>query len=174
MTEVTLSIGSNVQAQRHITAALDALDAHLGPLTLSRVFESEAVGFDGENFLNMVVKATTQQSLPALSLWLKALEDSHGRDRGQKRFSARTLDVDVLTWGDASGTVDGIRLPRPEITRNAFVLWPLAEVYGAACDPASGKTYDQLWQEYDRSRQRLWPVHFIWRDRVISSPDNQP
>jgi 2-amino-4-hydroxy-6-hydroxymethyldihydropteridine diphosphokinase len=170
MTAVTLSLGSNRQAEKHIAAALDALYDKMGDLTLSRVYESEAVGFDGDNFLNMVVRADTSLTLSELSAWLKALEDSYGRDRQQARFSSRTLDVDVLTFNGLHGTHEGIVLPRPEITRNAFVLWPLAEVYGDGRDPLSGKSYARLWQEYDRSNQRLWPVSFIWRGKHVSSP----
>lgn len=170
MITVTLSLGSNRQAEAHITAALDALDDRLTDLRLSRVFESEAVGFDGDNFLNMVVRADTSLTLADLSGWLKALEEQYGRDRQQARFSSRTLDVDVLTFDGLQGRHEGMVLPRPEITRNAFVLWPMAEVYGEGVDPDTGKSYARLWQEYDRSRQRLWPISFQWRGRTVSLP----
>lgn len=165
---VTLSIGSNVEPELHTRAALDALQERFGELTLSRVYESEAVGFDGRNFLNMAVALRTDMPLADLSRWLKNLEDEQGRRRGQARFSSRTLDVDILTYGDLHGEHEGMTLPRPEILKNAFVLWPLSEVMPDGVHPGEGRTYRQLWQDYDRSRQRLWPVNFEWRGRPIS------
>jgi len=164
---VTLSIGSNVDAALHTRAALDALQQRFGALCLSRVYESEAVGFDGSNFLNMVVALRTAMPLAELSSWLKRLEDEQGRSRGQARFSSRTLDVDILTYGDLHGEHEGITLPRPEVLKNAFVLWPLSEVMPEARHPGDGRSYRQLWRDYDRARQRLWPVDFEWRGRRL-------
>lgn len=164
---VTLGIGSNVDSARHTRAALDALRQRFGELTLSRVYESEAVGFDGSNFLNMAVALRTDLPLAQLSHWLKTLEDEHGRRRDKTRFSSRTLDVDILTYDDLHGEYEGMTLPRPEVLHNAFVLCPLSEVMPHGVHPGEGRTYRQLWQDYDRSRQRLWPVDFEWNGRSL-------
>lgn len=166
---LTLSLGSNRQADHHIRVALDALQARFGAMKTSSVFESEAVGFDGSNFLNMVVAVDTDSSLSAVSAYIKALEDEHGRTRGGARFSPRTLDIDILTYGDCVGDYDGILLPRPEITENAYVLWPMSQVCGEWSDPHSGKSYTTLWRQYDKCRQSLWPIDFDWQGRRISS-----
>ena len=79
---LTLSLGSNRQADHHIRTALDALQARFGAMTTSSVFESKAVGFDGSNFLNMVVAVDTESTLGEVSAYIKALEDEHGRARG--------------------------------------------------------------------------------------------
>lgn len=168
MTQLTLSLGSNQNADHHIRQALDGLQRLFGELILSSVFESEAVGFDGGNFLNMVVATDTDMSLSDISLAIKALEDANGRRRDVPRFSSRTLDIDILTYGDLLGEHCGMILPRPEITRNAFVLWPMAQICGDCLDPHSGKTYRALWQAYDKSRQRLWPIDFTWQGQQIS------
>lgn len=166
---LTLSLGSNQQAGHHIRVALDALQAQFGVMKLSSVFESKAVGFDGSNFLNMVVAVETTGSLSTVSTCIKALEDEHGRTRDGARFSPRTLDIDILTYGDCLGEYDGIVLPRPEITENAYVLWPMSQVCGDWRDPHSGQSYATLWRQYDRSRQSLWPIDFDWQGRRISS-----
>lgn len=171
MTEVNLSLGSNVDPRQHVAAALDALQSEFGALEISRIYESEAVGFDGDNFLNLVVRAQTDLSLQDLADWLKRLEQDNGRRRSQAGFSSRTLDIDVLTYDDYQGHHAGMLLPRPEITKNAFVLWPLSEVDGQRRDPHSGMTYAQLWQAYDRQRQKLWPIDFHWQGRRISHAD---
>lgn len=128
----------------------------------STTFESQAVGFDGDNFLNLVVLAETDAELEDVSVFLKALEDELGRDRQQARFSGRTMDIDILLFGNDSGAAAGIELPRPEITENAFVLQPLAELLPDEIHAATGKPYRELWQDYDKSKQRLWPVETDW------------
>ena len=166
---LTLSIGSNQDAPYHLRQALDGLQEAFGELRLSSIYESEAVGFSGGNFLNMVIAADTDWSLDAITEMIKQLEDANGRDRTQARFSSRTLDIDILTYGELQGELAGVRLPRAEITENAFVLWPLSELCADLRDPASGMTYAQLWASYDKDRQRLWPIDFEWQGRRISS-----
>lgn len=167
MSFITLSLGSNQQPRHHLTQALDALADHFGELILSPVYESEAVGFDGDNFLNMVVALHSDMPLWSIRDALKAIEDQNGRDRSQQRFSGRTLDIDILTCDEQQGEFDGIVLPRPEISENAFVLKPMADICPARIDPISGQSYAALWKAYDRP-QRLWPVDFRWRDQVLS------
>ncbi|MBL4582557.1 MAG: 2-amino-4-hydroxy-6-hydroxymethyldihydropteridine diphosphokinase, partial [Gammaproteobacteria bacterium] len=94
--------------------------------------------------------------------FLKRLEDRLRRDRLQARFSGRTMDIDILLYGSESGMVCGIELPRPEVTENAFVLQPLSELLPDAVHPATGMSYLQLWQDYDKSKQRLWAVEIDW------------
>jgi 2-amino-4-hydroxy-6-hydroxymethyldihydropteridine diphosphokinase len=168
METLTLSLGSNLDAGHHIDKALTALARRFGDLRLSSVYESKAVGFSGGNFLNMVVAVQTDAELAVISLFLKALENQHGRTSDQQRFSSRTLDIDILSYGSRVGRFDGMQLPRPEITENAYVLWPLAEVCGALVDPHSGQSYADLWQAYDKSRQDLWKIDFQWQGRCIS------
>lgn len=161
MTTVCLSLGSNIEPEKHIRAAVAALRCLLTDLELSSVYESEAVGFSGENFYNMVAKAEFSGDLATLIRQLKELEDSHGRDRQGPRFSARTLDIDIVLFGDWVGLHEGIELPRAELYKNAFVLKPLAELAPDGVDPKSGKTFAQLWQEL-RIEQKLWIVPFTF------------
>lgn len=162
MTIVALSFGSNTNPAQYLASALDALQEKFGALRISSVFESEAVGFSGDNFLNLVVLIDTTEKLEDLALFLKRLEDQHGRSRQGPRFSGRTLDIDILTYGDLHGMFAGITLPREEIVENAYVLWPMSQVLGEAVHAPTGKTYAQLWAEYDKDRQKLWPVPFAW------------
>ena len=162
MTTLALSIGSNIDAVSNIRAALTALSAKFENMRCSTTFESQAVGFDGDNFLNLVVLADTDAVLEEVSVFLKGLEDELGRDRKQARFSGRTMDIDILLFGSESGAGSGIELPRPEITENAFVLQPLAELLPDEVHAATGKPYRELWQDYDKSKQRLWPVETDW------------
>ena len=122
MSVVALSIGSNINAAENIRSALVELRREFGSVVCSTVFESEAVGFKGDNFLNLAVLIDTDKDLAALASFLKRLEDNLGRDRTLKKYSGRPIDVDILLYGDDTGHDCGIRLPRTEITQNAFVL----------------------------------------------------
>lgn len=166
---VSLSLGSNSNPVYVLTVALDALALHFGDLQISSVFESEPVGFTGPNFLNLVVAFDTALPLQALVTALRALEDAHGRTRTGPRFSGRTLDIDILTYGELQGVHDGIALPRAEILENAYVLWPLAQLLPEHRHPVNSQTYAQLWRDYDKGRQALWPVEFLWQGLRISN-----
>jgi len=170
MARVYISIGSNIERHKHVLSALDALHVWFGDLALSPVYESEAVGFVGKPFLNLVVGVDTTLSVRELSVRFKQLEADHGRRREVPKFSGRTLDLDILTYDDQVGQVDGVELPRGEILKNAFVLKPLADIVPEDRHPISGKTYSQLWQSYNRD-QKLWPIDFAWQGRAISRAD---
>jgi 2-amino-4-hydroxy-6-hydroxymethyldihydropteridine diphosphokinase len=163
MTILTLSLGSNTEAAHNIRKAVANLRQHFGELLCSSVYESEAVGFSGNNFINLVVILETGEELAEVILTLKHLEDSQGRVRTDPKFSGRTLDIDILTFGNEQGLVAGIELPRSEITKNAYVLCPLAEVAESNIDPASGETYGALWQAY-AADQKLWRIDFDWKE----------
>lgn len=174
MQSVALSLGSNINPYQHIGMALDALQERYGDLRTSSVFESEAVGFNGANFLNMVVLIETDESLAVLVKFLKHFEDENGRARNTPKFSGRTVDVDVLTYGKCCGDLQGVQLPRPEILENAYVLWPLSQVLDDDIHPSTALTYGELWNKYEKSRQKIWSIDFKWQGRVISRTGLKP
>ena len=167
MPQVYVSIGSNIEQEQHILACLDALQFHFGDLVLSSVYESEAVGFEGDNFYNLVAGFNTDLSVGELARLLRQIESDNGRRRDGPKFSARTLDIDILTYGEVCGEVDGIVLPRDEILENAFVLQPLAEIATCEVHPAQGETYGALWRAYGCDRQKLWAIPFHWRGNSL-------
>jgi len=162
VTTLALSIGSNIGAESNIRAALDALNLEFENIRFSTTFESLAVGFDGDNFLNLVILADTDKPLDDVAAILKRLEDQLGRDRAQARFSGRTMDIDILLYGNEYGMYCGIELPRPEVTENAYVLQPLSELLPDTVHPATGRSYLNLWQDYDKSKQQLWATEIDW------------
>jgi 2-amino-4-hydroxy-6-hydroxymethyldihydropteridine diphosphokinase len=162
MARIYISIGSNIEAEQHLRQAVAELQAHYGQLHLSSVYESESVGFDGDNFLNMVVGLDTDEDVHSVVQTLRQIEDRHGRVRTGPRFSARTLDLDLLLYSDLVLKENGLELPRGEITQNAFVLWPLAELAPELLHPVRQQTMASLWQGFNKDSQKLWPIPLEW------------
>ena len=169
MTWVTLGIGSNLNPQENLSSCLDMLLLHFRDMSISSIFESLAIGYEGNNYLNLVVGFETGLSVQDIIDIIKKIERKHGRDPAQPRLANTPLDIDLLTYGREKGIVCGVALPRGEITLNAFVLWPLSQVAPSHVHPLENKTYKQLWQEYDKDSQQLWPVNFDWHGRRIST-----
>ena len=162
MSRAYIGMGSNIDRERNVNASLAALSAAYGDLLLSSVFESEPVGFEGDPFYNLAVGLETAQTVGALAEVLRKIEDDCGRRRDAPRFSSRTLDLDLLTYDDLVGVIDGVSLPREEIAENAFVLCPLAEIAGAEIHPVLRKSYAELWRHFDEGTQELRRVDFTW------------
>jgi 2-amino-4-hydroxy-6-hydroxymethyldihydropteridine diphosphokinase len=160
MARIYISLGSNIDRDRNTRAGVRALRQRFGELELSSVYESEAVGFDGDAFYNMVIACEVDEDVHSVNRALAEIEDAHGRDRSGPRFSSRTLDLDLLLYDDLVLDENGLRLPREEILKNAFVLWPLAEIAPQLVHPVSGRTYAELWQNFDKSRETLAPIDY--------------
>ena len=167
MTEVFLGVGSNIDRESNLIAGLDALSALFGDLRTSAVDESEAIGFSGDPFLNMVVRAQSELAVGALQRALRDIEYAHGRPKNAKRFSSRRLDIDILLVGTLAGDIDGVALPRGEVLENAFVLRPLAELAPRHVHPTMNQTFSSLWASYDQPSQPLTRLALAWRGRTL-------
>lgn len=142
MPRVYVSLGSNIEPEIHLCQALAALNTNFANLLCSTIYQSAAVGFAGNPFLNAVVAFETDYSSLALKTWLKALEEQKGRERGAQKFSARTLDLDLLLYDDWIQAEQ--KLPHPDILNYQFVLQPLAELAPELKHPILGISYSAL------------------------------
>lgn len=158
MVRVFLGLGSNIEPALHLPLGLQALRDLLGSVEQSATYEGEAIGFSGAPFWNLVVRAETGLGVGALQRKLRAIEYAHGRPQNASRFSPRALDIDILTYGEEIGIVEGVELPRGEILENAFVLRPLAELAPRAVHPRLKRSYGELWSAYDHASQPLRAV----------------
>jgi 2-amino-4-hydroxy-6-hydroxymethyldihydropteridine diphosphokinase len=158
MLRVWVGIGSNIDRERHIRGALEDLRRAFGELVVSPVYESPAMGFEGEPFYNLVAGFLSDRPPLELTARLRAIEEAHGRRRDGPKFSSRTLDIDLLTLGDQVLRLGRLELPRDEILKYAFVLRPLADVAPDERHPQLGRSYRELWQGFDQAAQPLWPV----------------
>jgi len=158
--KIYISLGSNIDREANTRAGVRALQQHYGELELSSVYESEAVGFDGDAFYNMVIACETDEDVHEVIRQLRAIEDANGRDRNGPKFSSRTLDLDLLLYDDLVLDMNGLKLPREEILHNAFVLWPLAEIAPGLIHPVVQRSYNDLWTSFDRTGAELHPIEF--------------
>lgn len=158
MAKAYVSIGSNIDREKNVAAALDRMTAEFGRLESSRVWETAAVGFEGDAFYNLVVAFETDLSAQDLAKLLHRMEDELGRDRSGGKFSSRSMDLDLLLYDDLILDEDGLKLPRPEILEYAFVLCPLAEIAGDMKHPVTGFRFSQIWDQFDPTVQPMWPV----------------
>jgi 2-amino-4-hydroxy-6-hydroxymethyldihydropteridine diphosphokinase len=145
MSTAWLSLGSNLDPERHLRAAAAALRARFGAVRFSPVYRTPAVGFEGPDFLNAAAALDTDLDPVALDDWLHALEDAQGRDRSGPRFSSRTLDLDIVLFDNL--VLDGpghLQIPRREL-QHAFVLKPLYDLAPSLRLPTTGHTLAELW-----------------------------
>ncbi len=161
MARVFVSVGSNVDRERHIGLALGLLRARFGELQISSVYESASVGFDGDPFFNLVVGFDCDSEPRPIVTALREIERRCGRRRGGKRFGPRTMDLDLLMVGDRVVRDQGIVLPREEIGSQAFVLCPLAEIAGGRRHPLSGDTLAAMWARIEGNAGGLRKVNLV-------------
>ncbi|MEW5507873.1 2-amino-4-hydroxy-6-hydroxymethyldihydropteridine diphosphokinase [Pseudomonas antarctica] len=165
LTQVYLGLGSNIERERHLRAGLDALASFLTDVRCSPVFESQPVGIKSGPFFNLVVSAYTDLPLMELDRRLKFIEADNGRYAPDRK--GLPLDIDVLLYGELVGNFDGLILPRAEILKNAFVLWPLSLMAPERVHPEVSKTLAELWRDAQID-QVLAPVAFEWQNQPLT------
>ena len=164
MSKGYISIGSNIDKDKHIAASLRALEQLFGKLTVSSIYESEPVGFTGDAFYNLVVGFDSELGVKEVAKQLRQIELDNGRSRDSQKFSARTLDLDLLLYDDLIINDGRLQIPRDEIERYAFVLEPLAEVAPSLRHPVSGQSYAELWEKFDKTHLQQKRVTPDWTD----------
>ncbi len=158
MSRALLSLGSNLEPEANLLSAANALRERFGPILLSPIYRTGAVGFDGPDFLNAGAVIDTALDPLALDAWLHALEEAHGRDRSGPRFGDRTLDIDIVLFDDLVLEGPGhLQIPRDDL-RHAFVLKPLVDLLPDYIEPRSGLTLSALWAQ---SPERDVPMRIV-------------
>jgi 2-amino-4-hydroxy-6-hydroxymethyldihydropteridine diphosphokinase len=160
MAQISVSLGSNIDSEQNIRRAIELLQQRYGELAISPVYQTASVGFEGDDFLNLVVVFTALDEVGDIVKELKQIEDKMGRDRSLPRFAARSIDLDLLTYDSLVIDANGIQIPRHEILKNAFVLKPLSDIMGGEKHPVVGKTYNELWDEMKNSADRVENIAF--------------
>ena len=150
MSDVHINIGSNEDRASKLTLALEALQQEFSNIVTSSLYESPAEGFEGNDFYNIGVNASTDKSIHEVKEILKEIEENLGRDRNLAKFSARIIDLDLVLYDDVIEA--SWNLPRVDILKYAYVLSPLAELNATKQHPIEGQTYQELWRTFQSSR----------------------
>ncbi|MGQ8364906.1 2-amino-4-hydroxy-6-hydroxymethyldihydropteridine diphosphokinase [Glaciecola sp. 1036] len=161
--KIFISVGSNVNKAENTRKGIAMLSQHFDGIQCSPVYESEAVGFTGESFFNLVVLAYTDLNIAQVVTRLKKIESMCGRTRNSAKFSDRTLDLDLLTFDDVI-CQSPVVLPREEILYNAFVLKPLADLAPDVHHPLANQSYKMLWSKFNDAKQKLWQIDVSWSE----------
>lgn len=156
-TEVYLDIGSNIDREKNIQSCVNELQTVFPDIVFSKAYESNAVGFKGDAFINLSARLHTQLSFDELNVYLKKLENKHARKRDNEKFISRTLDVDILLFGDQVLQPD-IDLPRAEILKFSFVLFPLSEIAGDFVHPIEKMKISELAKKSNLDKSTLTEV----------------
>jgi 2-amino-4-hydroxy-6-hydroxymethyldihydropteridine diphosphokinase len=166
-TPVHVAAGSNVAPLENLRRALDELDRHFAPLRVSRAYANAAVGFEGDDFVNLVVGFDTDLALQDVLARLHAAEAACGRPRPAPKWAPRTMDLDILLFGDRVCEESGLTLPRPDLLRRPYMLGPAAEIAPDTVHPTTRRTLAELWRDMQqRETHALRPVDLGWTPRA--------
>ncbi|MBT8142984.1 MAG: 2-amino-4-hydroxy-6-hydroxymethyldihydropteridine diphosphokinase [Gammaproteobacteria bacterium] len=158
MTTVYVSIGSNVDPERYIRSCLRALVLEFDQLEVSPVYQNPAEGFEGDDFLNLVAAFETHESAPAIARKINLIEKILGRLRAGEKFGPRTLDIDILLYGDEIIQFGKYAFPRKELVKYPFMLKPLVDIAPSLKHPVSKQLFSEIWDELSRTKPILTPI----------------
>jgi len=162
-TTAYFSLGSNIEPEDNIRFAVERLQQDFNQVTTSNLYKSAAVGFDGDDFLNIALAVKTSRSLKELLDYADLLEQEAGRIRIERgRYDSRTLDVDVVMYGDLQGRYKGRQWPSEDVDKDAHVLLPMSEIAGEKKHPVLGVEFKELWESFDLGKQTLKRVEKNW------------
>ena len=159
MARVYLGLGSNIDPEKNLRLGICELHERYGELDVSAVYQSTAVGFEGPDFMNLVVGLDTEAGPDDVHEQIEAIHNMAGRNRDEGKFSSRPLDIDLLLYNDLVIDERAIRLPRSDILEYSFVLRPLAELAPALVHPVTGLTMAEHWRMFDQESHPLMPVN---------------
>lgn len=155
---VFVAAGSNLEPEKHLARARAEILHSWNDAVFSRAYRNAAVGFDGPDFINLVVGFSTAQPLEAVIARLRAIETQCGRPRYAPKWASRTMDLDVLLYGDRVEKTAEYTLPRPDLLKRPYMLGPLAEIAPEVVHPTVNHRIDELWRAFDHGGHLMSPV----------------
>ncbi|MBM0107668.1 2-amino-4-hydroxy-6-hydroxymethyldihydropteridine diphosphokinase [Steroidobacter sp. S1-65] len=158
MTAVYVAAGSNVEPEKYLSLALSLLAAAHGPLTSSPAYRNKAVGFEGADFINLVVGFNTDQDVTKVRQQLQAIEAACDRPPGAPKWAPRTMDLDILLFGDLVSNEPGLVIPRPDLVKRPYMLKPMAVIAADVMHPTLGKTMRELWVSFSGGEHSMIEV----------------
>jgi 2-amino-4-hydroxy-6-hydroxymethyldihydropteridine diphosphokinase len=158
MADVYVAAGSNVEPEKNLARALAELEQAFGTLAVSPAYRNPAVGFEGADFINLVVGFHTAESAAQVKQTLERIEALCGRPRDAPKWAPRTMDLDILMYDQLVSDAPGLILPRPDLLRRAFMLKPLADLAPELQHPTRHRTIGELWADFASADHSLVAV----------------
>jgi 2-amino-4-hydroxy-6-hydroxymethyldihydropteridine diphosphokinase len=159
MNDVYVAAGSNVQPEKYLARALRELAAAYGPVTLSPAYRNQAVGFEGDDFINLVVGFRTEDEVATVRQQLQKVEASCDRPANAPKWAPRTMDLDILLFGDLVSDEPGLKIPRPDLIKRPYMLKPMADIAPDVRHPTLGKTMRELWSSFEGAEHSMVEVY---------------
>ncbi len=153
MPRVFVAAGSNIEPELNLGLASHHLSRAYPDIRFSPWYRNQAAGFAGEDFINFAVAFSTEQRVHEVIAKLRAIEELCGRPRGAAKWAPRSMDLDVLLFGDL--VAPDLKLPRPDLLKRAYMLGPLADLAPEVVHPTAGATIGTLWEQFDRDAHPL-------------------
>ena len=158
MPAVYVALGSNIAPESNLAGAVERLAREFPGARFSPWFRNRAVGFEGQDFINLVAGFDTDLPVQAVLDRLHAIEQAFGRERSAPRWAPRAMDLDVLLYGDLVCDEPALKLPRPDLLKRAYMLGPLAELAPGVVHPTTHLPIGELWRRFD---QAAHPLHRV-------------
>jgi 2-amino-4-hydroxy-6-hydroxymethyldihydropteridine diphosphokinase len=158
MPDVYVAAGSNVEPEKNLARALDELEQAFGALAISPAYRNRSVGFEGADFINLVVGFRTADAPAQVKQVLERIEALCGRPPNAPKWAARSMDLDILMYDQVVSDEPGLILPRPDLLRRAFMLKPLADLAPGLRHPTQHRTIGELWAEFPSADHALVAV----------------
>lgn len=155
MADVYVAAGSNVEPEKNLARALDEMERVFGALAISPAYRNPAVGFEGADFINLVVGLRTADPVSRVKQELERIEILCGRPRDAPKWAPRTMDLDILMYDQLVSATPGLIVPRPDLLRRAFMLKPLADVAPGLRHPTQHRTIGELWADFPAADHSL-------------------
>ena len=161
MTDVYVAAGSNVEPEKNLARACEEFAKSWTDVRFSHAYRNKAVGFDGPDFLNMVVSFHTTEPIEPVIARLREIETLCGRPRNAPKWASRSMDLDILLFGARIEKTADYTLPRPDLLKRPYMLGPMAEIAPHVKHPTEGKTIGELWEQFDRAGHEMVPVSIM-------------
>jgi 2-amino-4-hydroxy-6-hydroxymethyldihydropteridine diphosphokinase len=158
MPQVFVAAGSNIEPERHLAVAAGEMKAAFPDIRFSPWYRNAAVGFEGDDFINFVAGFSTDLPVHAVVKRLREIESLCGRPREAPKWAPRSMDLDILLYGDFVCEEPGLKLPRPDLVKRAFMLGPMADLAPDLIHPTLNVTIGELWRRFDQAAHPMTRV----------------
>ena len=158
LVDVYVAAGSNVDASRNLQLALSLLRNVYTPVRISPAYSNKAVGFSGDDFINLVVEFSTRDAVAEVRRQLQLIEAKCGRPLNAQKWAPRTMDLDILIYGEVISNEPGLILPRPDLVRRPYMLRPMADIAPEALHPTLHRSMRELWEAFDSNGHEMLEV----------------